>query len=644
MATQTTSRGSVYRRTLRYYAPHRGEILLALIFVLLTIGVNLLKPWPLKYIVDVVLSDSSSALSNAARAHPTIDNLDDLLGGNPVESLSKRPPMLGENPSEWQIERPRIWNLIPAERSMRCLALLCGALVIIHLLWGAFNLVNNYLQVKIGLQALARVRCDLFGHLQRLSLRFHDARNSADSMYRVSYDAQAIQTIFNRGFSSVFGAVITLIGTAGIMVRMDWGLTLLALGIAPALFYAIYFFADRIRRESTTISESESALTSRTQEGLTGIRIVHAFGREDYEMNRFQEQCLKSLRANLRLTFTHITSALVVGTLMGAGTAAMIYFGARHVLQGTLSVGDLLVFLSYLGMLYEPLQTLSYTSWALEGAAAGAQRVFEILDTPEDVRDRPDARPVSGVKGKIEFERVSFGYEKTRLILKGVEARIEPGQTAAFVGATGAGKTTLLSLIPRFYDPVSGAIKLDGADLRALRKKTLRAQIGMVLQDTMLLAGTIRENIGYGRLDAGAAEIEAAARAARAHDFAVQLPKGYDTEVGERGVRLSVGQRQRIGIARAFLKNAPILLLDEPTSALDPETEEGIMETLKELMRGRTTVIVTHRIATVHGSDWIFVMENGCVIEGGRGPDLLKQGGVYARLYQAQTRAQAGDR
>ncbi len=587
--TSPTSRWSVYRRTLQYYTPYTATIVLASVFVLLAIATTLLKPWPLKYIVDDVLGSNSHTQHFGSSYH-----------------------------------------------NLRLLFFLCGILVLLHLLWGAFNLIHNYLQVKIGLKALVRVRRDLFAHLQRLSLKFHDTRSSGDSMYRVSYDAQAIQSIFNKGFSTVFSTIITLLGTMVIMARMDWQLTLLALAIAPILLYAVYFFADQIRHESTTISESESALTTRTQEGLMGIRIIHAFGREEYELNRFEEQCLKSLNANLRLTFTQVISALVIGTLMGLGTAAMIYLGARHVMEGTLTVGDLLVFISYLAMLYGPLQTLSYTSWALEGAAAGAQRVFEILDTPEDVKDRPGARPLQTAHKEILFDHVSFGYEESKMILKEINLHIPLGKTIAFVGSTGAGKTTLLSLIPRFYDPSEGTVKIDDIDVRDLQKKTLRAQIGMVLQDTMLMAGTVRENIGYGQLNAGIVEIEQAARLARVHEFAMQMPKGYDTEVGERGVRLSVGQRQRIGIARAFLKNAPILLLDEPTSALDPQTEASIMETLKELMHGRTTVMVTHRIATVHMSDFIFVLEHGRVVEEGTGPELLQRQGTYARLYEAQ--------
>ncbi|MCC7518417.1 MAG: ABC transporter ATP-binding protein [Verrucomicrobiae bacterium] len=584
------SRWAVYGRALRYYRPHAGASAAAAAFVLLAIGANLLKPWPLKYIFDIVLGMTPSGAAS------------------------------------------------PGYHDARTLLFWCVAIVGLHLAWGAFNLVNNYLLVRVGLQALARVRRDLFAHLHRLSLKFHDARSSADSMFRVSYDAQAIQSIFNRGFSSVFSIAVTFAGTVAVMAQMSGKLTLLALGIAPVLGLAIWFYADRIRRQSTTISESDSALSARVQEGLSGIRIIHAFGREEYELNRFEEQCLHSLRANLKLTFSHVSSALVVGTLMAAGTAAMAYAGACQVMRGALTPGELLVFISYLAMLYEPLQSLSYTAWALEGAAAGAQRVFEVLDTREDVADRPGAEKLASARGGVAFEGVCFGYDSARLILREVSLRVEEGRTAAFVGATGAGKTTLLSLVPRFYDPLAGAVRVGGRDVREVTKRSLRAQVGMVLQDTMLLAGTVRDNIRYGRLEATDVEVERAAKLAQVHDFAAVLPRGYDTEVGERGVRFSVGQRQRIGIARAFLKDAPILLLDEPTSALDPETEAAIMETLRELMAGRTTIVVTHRIATVHAFDRIFVLDSGRVAEEGPGAELLDRDGIYARLYRAQTK------
>jgi len=572
---------SIYRRVLRYYRPFLGETIFGLCLSLIGIGLNLLKPWPFKIIVD-----------------------DFLRAGSAI-----RP--------DW-----RFWVL-----------LLCVALIGIQLLWGIINWITNYLFVKIGLQALLKLRTDLYSYLQSLSLKYHDARRSSDSSFRVAYDSQSIQTIYNKGFTNIFGSIITLIGTFLIMLRLDWQLTLVSLGIVPLVVGAIYLFAHRIRHESTSIQEQESAVLAQAQEGLSSIRMVHAFGREEFEVHQFQRHARQSLQANLRLTLTNVNSALVISTLMVVGTAVMYYIGTLHVLAGTLTLGSLLVFSAYLLMLYQPLESLTYTAWAMEGATAGAKRCFEVLDRPDDVVDSAGAVTISSAKGAIAFQAVTFGYVPERYVLRDIDLHIEPNQIVGLAGGTGAGKSTLLSLVPRFYDPTAGSITLDGRDIRQITKKSLRAQIAIVLQDTLLFSTTVRENIAYGRPDATEEEIIEAARRAQADEFIPQMPEGYDSTVGERGGHLSVGQRQRIGIARAFLKNAPILLLDEPTSALDPSTESAIMETIKELMRGRTTLIATHRLATIHNLDQIIVLEHGRIVEQGRGPDLVARGGVYAKLY-----------
>ncbi len=579
---------SIYRRVLAYYRPFIGKSFLGLALSLVGIALNLLKPWPFKIIVDDIIPNKLFDLPEVLKS----------LGGANSTILA-----------------------------------LCLALVVIQLFWGITNWVTNYIFVKIGLEALLKIRTDIYTHLQRLSLKFHDAQRSSDSTFRVAYDSQAIQTIYNKGFTGVFGSVITLVGTFIVMVRIDWELTLLSLGIVPLLIAVIYFFAHRIRRESTLIQEQESAVLVQAQEGLSSIRMVHAFGREDWEVRQFQQRAEQSLQANLRLTLTNINSALVISTLMVIGTAAMYYVGTMHVLAGSLTLGSLLVFSAYLLMLYQPLESLTYTTWAMEGATAGAKRCFEVLDRHDDVADAPDAVAISETKGAIQFQQVSFGYKDEREILHDIDLKIEPNQIMALVGGTGAGKSTLLSLVPRFYDPSAGSVSLDGRDLRKITKKSLRAQIGIVLQDTLLFSTTIRENIAYGRPEATEEEIIDAAKRAQADQFIQQMPEGYSSQVGERGGHLSVGQRQRIGIARAFLKNAPILLLDEPTSALDPTTESAIMDTIKELMRGRTTLIVTHRLATIHNVDLIVVIENGSVVEKGRGEELVRRGGVYAKLY-----------
>jgi ATP-binding cassette subfamily B protein len=585
---------SIYRRVVRYYEPFWAQTIVGLFLSLCGIGLNLLKPWPFKIIVDQILP-------NAASEYHVLPHL-------------------------------RILSFPEAGRT-RTVLFLCVGLIILQILWGLTNWLTNYIFVKIGLEALLKLRTEIYAHLQRLSLKFHDARRSSDSSFRVAYDSQSIQTIYNKGFTNIFASAITLIGTFAIMIRIDWQLTLLSLCVVPLLLAAIYFFAHRIRRESTYIQEQESAVLAQAQEGLSSIRMVHAFGREDWEVHQFRTQAQQSLQANLRLTLTNVNSALVISTLMVIGTAAMYYVGTLHVLAGTLTLGSLLVFSAYLLMLYQPLESLTYTTWAMEGATAGARRCFEILDREDDVRDSPEAIAIDDTNGALQFHSVSFGYDRERGVLHDLDLKIEPNQIVGLVGGTGAGKSTLLSLVPRFYDPASGCVLLDGRDLRQITKKSLRAQVGMVLQDTLLFSTTVRENIAYGRPGANGDEIVDAARRAQADEFIRALPDGYDSLVGERGGHLSVGQRQRIGIARAFLKNAPILLLDEPTSALDPITEAAIMETIKELMRGRTTLIVTHRLATIHDVDHIVVLEHGRVVEQGRGPDLVARGGVYAKMY-----------
>jgi ATP-binding cassette, subfamily B, bacterial len=588
---------SIYRRVLKYYRGFLLRSLMALAFSFVAIGLNLLKPWPFKIIVDQILTLHRDIVHFGFR----------WWFGNEVKT--------------------------PTFNAGQAIALLCLTMVVIQLLWSLLNLASNYIFVKIGLESLLRLRTELYAHLQRLSLKFHDTRRSADSSFRVAYDSQSVQTIYNKGFTNIIGSGVTLLGTFAVMLRLDWQLTLLSLAVVPLLIGTIYFFAKRIRTQSTTIQEQDSALLTQTQEGLSSIRMVHAFGREEFELSQFQQQAHGSLRANLRLTMTTVKSGLFISTLIAVGTAAMYYVGSLHVLTGTLSLGVLLVFVAYLVMLYQPLESLTYTAWAMEGATAGARRCFEILDRQDDVVDSPDAVAIEKTKGAISFQRASFGYDSTREILSNINLEIAPNQIIGVVGGTGAGKSTLISLVPRFYDPTAGRVTLDGRDIRQITKKSLRQQIAIVLQDTLLFSTTVRENIAYGRPDASEEEIREAAQRAQADEFISKLPNGYENQVGERGGHLSVGQRQRLGIARAFLKNAPILLLDEPTSALDPTTESAIMETIKELMRGRTTIIITHRIATIHGLDQIVVLENGGVVEQGRGPELVARGGVYAKLY-----------
>lgn len=588
---------SVYTRTLGYFRPFVWPTVIGTIAMLAAVGLNLLTPWPFKYIIDGVLPADDNAAAASAR------------------------------------EQIAAW--FPGQSAGAVIAWLCIALVVIKLLWGVVNLISNYLFIRTGLHAMLKLRTELYSCLQALPLRFHDSRRSADSSFRVAYDSQSIQTIYNKGFATVLGSLVMLVGAIALMVGIDWKLTLASLAVLPFVFVAIRFYAERIRRESTDIQERESDVLAVTQEGLSSIRLVHAFGREQFEVKQFFSRANQSLQANLRLNVTSVTSALVIGTLMTAGTALMYYVGSMQVLSGELSIGDLWLFSAYLLMLYQPIEQLSYTAWALEGAAAGMQRCFEVLDREPETRDEPGAVPLTDVKGEVEFSHVGFSYGPDRVILKDIELKIAAGETVAFVGGTGAGKSTLMSLLLRFYEPNAGKVLVDGHDIRHATRKSLRAHVGMVLQETLLFSTTVRENIAYGRPGASNDDVVEAAKKAQAYDFIMQMPQGFDSLVGERGGHLSVGQRQRIGIARAFLKNAPILLLDEPTSALDPTTEAAIMETIEALMRGRTTLIVTHRLATVHQIGKIAVLKNGNIVEFGPGPELLRKGGVYAELYQA---------
>lgn len=585
---------SIYRRVALYYRPFWAPTAVATLFTLASTAFNLLRVWPFAYIVEHFLRTGPQGPGAAVILGHDFSNV-------PVPTF---------------------------------ILLLCAAMVAFHLLGGLLNLVTTLTFVRVGLQALLRMRTDLYAYLHSLPLKFHDQRRSADSSFRVAYDSQAIQSFYAKG-TFIFQSCVGLVGTFVVMWQIDAQLSLISLAVVPFMMCVMYLFADRIRRQSTIIQERESALLTIAQEGLSSIRMVQAFGREEHEVQQFRQTANQSLEANLQLMGTSMKSSLVVSTIMAASTAFIYYLGSMHFFAGTLSLQGLILISSYLLMLYAPLEALTNLAWALEGAAAAVQRCFEVLDKEDEVRDAPDATAIKQTRGDLVFEGVAFGYKKDQPILTGVNLHLEPGETVAFVGSTGAGKSTLLSLVPRFYDPLEGRVLLDGVDLRQITKKSLRDQISIVLQDTLLFSTTIRENIAYGRPEASEAEIVEAAKRAQAHDFISALPDGYLSQVGERGSHLSVGQRQRLGIARAFLKNAPILLLDEPTSALDPTTEAAIMSTIEELMQGRTTLIITHRIATVHGVKKIVVLGKGGVVEVGAGPELVARGGAYAALYRS---------
>ncbi|MEI6715132.1 MAG: ABC transporter ATP-binding protein [Verrucomicrobiota bacterium] len=590
---------SIYRRVFSYYLPYWWQTLLATGLTILQTPFNVLKPIPQTFLLFKVL------------------------------------PAIGSTPHNLKLEFGTTFSLSLAQWSIPQIIAGCSiSIVLLHLLSAWIGVISTMMFYKVGLRGLLALRTDLYAYLHTLPLKFHDARRSGDSTSRVVYDSMSLQAFYSK-FIFLFQSAKDLCTYVAAMWLLDVKLTFLALTVVPLMVITFRVYAQRIRDRATHISERESAVLSLAQEGLSSVKMVQAFGREPHEVQQFSITARQSLEANVRMQYTSMHSSLITATLMMSSQAAVLWMGGTHVLAGTLAVASLANIMYYMNMLYTPIDSITTVGWDLERAAGAAKRCFEILDQPDDVPQKANPISITGTTGDLVFENISFGYTPERNIISGVNLHLVPGQTVAFVGTTGAGKSTLLSLVPRFYDPTGGRVLLDGVDLKDLEKKSLRAQISIVLQDTLLFSSTVRENIAYSRPEATEEEIIHAAKQAQAHEFIMAMPDGYDSLVGERGGHLSVGQRQRIGIARAFLKNAPILLLDEPTSALDPTTESAIMQTIEELMKGRTTLIITHRIATIHNVDKIVVLGPGGVVEEGRGPELVERGGFYANLYHS---------
>jgi ABC-type multidrug transport system fused ATPase/permease subunit len=589
---------AVAARLLRLTLPGESTRLVPGLLVLLAAtAVTLLQPWPLKLVVDSVLGDVT-------------------------------PPAL-----------------LPLTSRSALLVALCLAMVALQLVVGALTALGTTLLVSVGLRLVFRLRCILFAHVEKLSLAFHDATTVGDSLYRVTWDSYAAQTLVNAAIVPAFTATLTLLGIGAVMLTRDWALTLAACAIAAPLFFLIRRLDRPLTAHSLEVHARESDVSTRVQETLGAIRAVQAFGREEEEHARFARHAAESLRANLRLTVLQSAAQALVGLLMAAGTAGVVWIAAQRALQGRLTAGDVVLIVSYLVMLYKPLETLAYIAVAVQGGAAGARRVFALLDATPDVADAPGALPVPGrARGHVVFHDVSFAYRQGEPVLRDVSLELRPGETLALVGSSGAGKSTLASLLLRFYDPTAGRVTLDGTDLRALTLASLREQIAVVLQEPVLFAATIAENIAYGRPDATVDQIEAAARAAGAHEFITALPEGYATRIGERGATLSGGERQRLSIARAFVKDAPVLVLDEPTSALDAQTEHALVAALERLMRHRTTLIIAHRLSTVRGADRIAVMSDGVLVETGTHAELLARSAVYSRLHALQLGAMSAGR
>lgn len=496
--------------------------------------------------------------------------------------------------------------------------------------------IEKYLTVSVGQWVMHDLRRMLYSHIQRLSLTYHDKKQTGDLISRATTDIDAIQSFITSGLLGALINTMTLTGMVAVMLYMNWRFTLIALSVAPPLFIVVYSYTRRSKQAARKVRKKEGEIASFLQETLSSIRVIRAFAREDYEERRLEEESLESVEISLRARAIKAKLAPLVEILVAIGTSLVLWFGGRMILTGTLSAGTLVAFIWYLGKMYKPMQDLSKMTDAYSKASVGYERIREVLETAGEVRDRPGARHAPRLKGGIEFKNVGFAYEPGNPILKNVSCKIEPGQTVALVGPTGAGKTTISALIPRFYDVTEGSVKVDGFDVRQLRQRSLRQQISFVLQDTLLFHGPVWYNIAYGKPEARQAEILHAAELANAHEFIERLPDGYDTMVGERGVTLSGGQRQRIAIARAVIRNSPILILDEPSSGLDAASEKLVFDALDRLMAHKTCIVIAHRLATIRRADLILVVDGGSIVERGRHEELLAAHGLYSHLYELQ--------
>jgi ATP-binding cassette subfamily B protein/subfamily B ATP-binding cassette protein MsbA len=574
------------KKLLPYFAPYRWLIAWALLQVFLISGFELLKPWPLQIVIDNVL------------------------GGKPFP--------------------------LAALSAGRLLLFAALGLVAVNIGSGALTLLHNYTTIRVGQNMVNDLRGALYAHLQRLSLAFHSRQRVGDLMYRITADSFAVQTMIMNGALPILSAVILLLGMLVILFPMDPLLTVLALTVVPLLFGVITTFNSKIVDVATEVRNRESLVYSLVQWAMSSIKVVQAFAKEDEEHQRFMGASKASLRATLRLYSWQTLYSGAVNGVIACGTALVVYEGARAVVSGELSVGQLIVFISYLAQLYAPINQITQSWGLIAGARAGARRVFEVLDTEADLPDGYRVLTPAAARGEIAWRGVSFRYRPDIAVLAGVDLVVPAGAKIAVVGPTGAGKSTLLALLPRFFDPSAGRVEIGGIDVREFTLRSLRSRIAMVLQPPLIFPLSVRDNIAYGRPGAGDIAIRRAARLARIDELIASLPQDYDTLLGESGMTLSEGEKQRITIARALLREAPILVLDEPTSALDVETETLVMEAIERLTEGCTTFIIAHRLSTVRRCDRIVVLRDGAIVEEGTLPELLQANGVFAQYYATQ--------
>lgn len=571
---------TLYLRILSYIKPYMHRLLFAMVCTIMAAAGNLYIPWIIKDMIDEVLADKSGTMLN--------------------------------------------W--------------IAASIIAIFIVRGLFWYGQNYLMSYVGQSVIIDIRAAVFKKLQRLSVSFYDKNKTGTIMSYVTNDVNALQSAMVENTIEMITEGFILIGSVVAMIYLDWRLTLFTVCTFPVVLWFMEFFGKKIRKTGGRIQECTADITSVLQESVASARVIKSFVREDYEVDRFDVENRANFRANMKNAQLMATLTPVVELVAAIGVTMIIWYGGNNVINGTITAGSLVAFLTYAVNISNPIKRLTRVIGNIQKALAAAQRVFMIIDMPEEIAESKDAKQLPEVSGKVEFQNVSFAYNDKGNVITDLSFSVKPGEVIAIVGPSGAGKSTIANLLPRFYDVNKGDIKIDGHSVREVTLDSLREQVGIVPQETMLFNGSVYNNILYGRLDATKEEIEAAAKAANAHDFIMQLTDGYETKLGDRGVNLSGGQRQRIAIARAILKNPRILILDEATSALDTESERVVQEALDRLMVGRTSFVIAHRLSTVKNADKILVLEKGNLVESGTHDELLALDGLYAHLYKIQYR------
>lgn len=571
---------TLYLRILSYIKPYMHRLIFAMFCTIMAAAGNLYIPWIIKDMIDEVLADKNGTMLN--------------------------------------------W--------------IAASIIAIFVVRGLFWYGQNYLMSYVGQSVIIDIRAAVLKKLQRLSVSFYDKNKTGTIMSYVTNDVNALQSAMVENTIEMITEGFILIGSVVAMIYLDWRLTLFTVCTFPVVLWFMEFFGKKIRKTGSRIQECTADITSVLQESVASARVIKSFVREDYEVDRFDVENRANFRANMKNAQLMATLTPVVELVAAIGVTMIIWYGGNNVINGTITAGSLVAFLTYAVNISNPIKRLTRVIGNIQKALAAAQRVFMIIDMPEEIAESRDAKQLPEVSGKVEFQNVSFAYDDKGNVITDLSFSVKPGEVIAIVGPSGAGKSTIANLLPRFYDVNKGDIKIDGHSVREVTLDSLREQVGIVPQETMLFNGSVYNNILYGRLDATKEEIEAAAKAANAHDFIMQLTDGYETKLGDRGVNLSGGQRQRIAIARAILKNPRILILDEATSALDTESERVVQEALDRLMVGRTSFVIAHRLSTVKNADKILVLEKGNLVESGTHDELLALDGLYAHLYKIQYR------